>query len=366
MRTLSTYIEYLLMTRHYCYVPGRGAYMMSEEAASQGLLPSICADSRQLHHISAPSRQVYFSQLHHHDDGILAGLLMEAEGMTYDEANRYIERQAQLLPEDFSQVASLHTDVDNFGFGALEVETWSSIEQRLHPQPAVSGQTAASAQAPKLEIHRDRVSIPTRWIKRAAISLLIAIFFFTDFIGLNTTSQQKASVLSVSIMERPVLSSGSLFEDESLAASTDTSAASIGAASASIEPATEASTEQDLASADEPQLIADDAYYIIVASTNSEQYAMSVCRRYLSQDYHTAGILSSGGLHRVYINVFDDRAEASTYLRQIRQVNDRLSKSWLFPVKGGSLSFIIKNINNDNQLSMELSHPQQRTERDQG
>ena len=84
MRTFSTYIEYLLMTRHYCYVPGRGAYMLVDESSSLAKTPRIGIDSKVLNTISAPHRIVRFSPLLSHDDGMLASLLMEAEGMTFD------------------------------------------------------------------------------------------------------------------------------------------------------------------------------------------------------------------------------------------------------------------------------------------
>ena len=131
MRTFATYIEYLLMTRHYCYVPGRGAYMLVDESASFTETPDLGTDSRRLHTIAAPHRIVRFSPLLSHDDGMLANLLMEAEGMTFDEACRYIQRQAPLLTDDFLQSASLHTDADNFGFEHLYVEKWQDIEIRL-------------------------------------------------------------------------------------------------------------------------------------------------------------------------------------------------------------------------------------------
>lgn len=415
MRTLSTYIEYLLMTRHYCYVPGKGAYMMSDEPATLGTTPGIGAESRQVYDITAPHRRVYFSALHHHDDGILASLLMEAEGMNYDQACSFIKRQISTLPEDFSDVASLHTDVDNFGFESLKLETWADIEKRqtAAQEPAIP---AAAPSAPRLEVHKDSVSIPKYWLKRAAVVTLIALFFFTDFIGLNQNNHQLASVLNISILKRTPLvhqdweEELDMADDDITEAELDESdmevaeaesqtpvvAEAPAVASASAEDATPVVTEKP-AVAEKPAVVekptvvekpavaekpaaeptkpavstsstsAVGPYFIIVASSYSEEEAERSCRRYQSQGYSTAGVLSRNGLFRVYLNAFAAQGEAANYLREIRKVNERLSKAWMLTVKRDeSLSYIIKNIYNDNQLSMELSHPNQRTERDQG
>lgn len=399
MRTLSTYIEYLLMTRHYCFVPGKGAYMMSDEAATLGTVPSIGTESRKVYDLTSPRRKVLFSALHHHDDGILAGLLMEAEGMTYDQACGYIQRQAQQLPEDFSDVASLHTDVDNFGFESLKLETWADMEKRLTaPEVPAAAAVATGTETPRLEVNRDSVSIPKYWLQRAAVVLLVALFFFTDFIGLNRNNHQLASVLNISILKRTVMvhqdweDNDELALDEAdepasvetsdIATTTDddivlTTAYNTDMAKGETEMGTPVETQHptdkrvEQASATQPKPTAPTSasgpYYIIVASTRSEEEANRVCRRYLNQGYEATGILSRDGLFRVYLNAFAAQAEATSYLRDIRQVNERLSKAWMLTVKRDeSLSYIIKNIYNDNQLSMELSHPNQRTERDKG
>ena len=180
MRKFATYIEYLLMTRHYCYVPGRGAYMLSDEPATMGTHPCIGPDSRRMHKLEAPRRVVRFSPLHHHDDGMLANLLMEAEGMSYDEACRYIERQVALLPEDFHESASLSPDTENFGYKELMIETWGDIEARLKAA-ATPAQPAAVAKKNGREA--DVIAIPRYWAQRVAVVILIAVCFFAIYIN---------------------------------------------------------------------------------------------------------------------------------------------------------------------------------------
>jgi len=374
MRNLSTYIEYLLMTRHYCYVPGRGAYMMSEEPATQGILP-VVGNEKSLHEMMPPKRIVRFSTLHHHDDGILANLLMEAEGMSYDEACRYIKRQAPLLSDDFSHTAALHTDVDNFGFETLQIETWGDMERRLQADVEPLKPEIEEKQSPRIEVRRDSVSIPTYWLKRAAIALLIAIFFFTDFIGLNKNNDQLASVLNVSILQQPVLVHQTWDEEDELFSVIDASndeleniqISDIITPTPIVENSVVENNEAPSGVNSIDNFIGKDAYYIVVGSTRSEKDAHRIYNRYANDEYPSAGIMIRGGLYRVFVNVIADKEEATSYLRSVRKVNERLSKAWMFPVSGEeSLSYVIKNIYNDNQLSMELSHPKQRTERDQG
>lgn len=382
MRTFATYIEYLLMTRHYCYVPGRGAYMLVDESASFTETPGLGTDSRRLHTIAAPHRIVRFSPLLSHDDGMLANLLMEAEGMTFDEACRYIQRQAPLLTDDFLQSASLHTDADNFGFEHLYVEKWKDIEMRLtKTQQDSEGGKSKVAGAKRGDI----VEIPKYWLKRAAVAMLIGVFFFTNFIGLNRGTAQLAGVIDMNAIQRNSIIHQTWDEEDELVDLTDE--ATIDAAdNALIETAISESMAEMNAQRQtvmvatvpvSPVDIQEDpieavapgtTYFIVGFCTWTEKYANEVLNRYKSYGYKNAGILVTKDLYRVFVDRFSDKEEALNYLYGVRKENVRLSKSWLLPFENnGSLSsYIIKNIYNDNQLSMELSHPHQRTERDQG
>jgi len=408
MRTFATYIEYLLMTRHYCYVPGKGAYMLSDEPATMGTHPSIGADSRRVHKLEAPRRIIRFSPLHHHDDGMLANLLMEAEGMTYDEACRYIERQAPLLSDDFENSASLHTDTDNFGYGVLSLETWGDLEARLnaaaHPEQ----------QAPALEKksrEADVIAIPRYWAQRVAVVLLIAVCFFASFLGLDDQSaqQQYANVIDLSILQRGThsmqswgdnnydleeeedsisagdelgdiyaygsdedeiwseeeVASYALSEEEDIEEdSADDSAAEEATAEPAETPAATVAVAPELMKA---ITVAPNGklYYIIVASCPNQQDADRALNNLRKQGHNEVGILERDDRFRLYINRFGDKAEAEAYLKVLRQ-DDSFRSAWLLPVREASLSSIIKNTYNDNQLFMELSHLNQRTERDQG
>ena len=382
MRTFATYIEYLLMTRHYCYVPGRGAYMLSDEPATMGTHPCIGTDSRRIHKLEAPRRVIRFSPLHHHDDGMLASLLMEAEGMSYDEACRYIDRQVSLLAEDFHTSASLHTDTENFGYQTLQLETWGDIEQRLnaalHPVQQASAKEKENKEA-------DIIAIPRYWAQRVAAVLLIAVCFFANYLGFDdqSTQQQYANVLDLSLLQRGAVTS-TAEEDSSDASLAADELGDVYSTSADDELWSEeeiaayAVTADDELSEDsaEAPAIAEETkaltvapngklYYIIVASCTTAEDANRALGNLRKQGHDAVGILERDDRYRLYINRFGDKAEAEAYLKVLRQ-NDGFQSAWLLPVREASLSSIYKNTYDDNQLFMEMSHLNQRTERDQG
>lgn len=384
MRTFTTYIEYLLMTRHYCYVPGRGAYMLVDEPSSLANTPRIGNDSQVLHTIAAPHRIVRFSPLLSHDDGMLASLLMEAEGMTFDEACRYIERQAPLLTEDFLQSATVHIDFENYGFEHLNVETWADMEARLARMQAEIEKKAGVETVVNAK-RNDVIEIPKYWLKRAAVAALVGFFFFSNFIGLNHGTTQMASVIDMNAIQRNSiihqtwdeedelvdLASQEILNDKDNALIESAIADAVTETSGMRHPemvATVPVSPVDIQEDPFEEVAEGTTFFIVGFCTWTESYANEVLTRYKSYGYKNAGILVTKDLYRVFVDKFTDKDEARAYLFDIRKENDKLKKSWLLPFENnGSLSpYIIKNIYNDNQLSMELSHPHQRTERDQG
>lgn len=394
MRAFTTYIEYLLMTRHYCYVPGRGAYMLAEEHAAL----DNQADSAEM---ASPCRTVCFNTFHQHDDGMLANLLMEAEGMTYDEACRYIERQAPLLSDDFLQEATRHTDIENFGFGDIHVDTWAAIERKkalaaaAQEGPKLTSETALE---PAAKVQHDSISIPKYWIRRAAVVLLIIVCFFANFLGLNdrVAEEQLATVLDINMLQRTALvhqtwdESEEFEEFEEFESSEELEGIEISEESVALDESdvtdsyeTTIQTSQTVQTLDptkwneslpmrsmDSELAMSQSptgrlYYIIIASCATEADANRALGNLKKAGYDNVGVLERDGRFRLYVNFFVQKSEAEAYLTRVRGI-ERFHDAWLLPVREGSLSHIIKNTYNDNHVSMELSHLNQRTERDQG
>ena len=141
MKPLSTYIEYLLMIRHYAFVPGLGGFMFQE-------IPSRATNGGRL---MPPLRMLKFNRFMDHDDGMLANVIMRSEAVSYDEANQAI----RLSVSDFlakvqregrcalGQLGFMFTDQDchiafqtteqmdcdpaNFGLGQLPLQSWQEV-----------------------------------------------------------------------------------------------------------------------------------------------------------------------------------------------------------------------------------------------
>ena len=110
---------------------------------------------------------------------------------------------------------------------------------------------------------------------------------------------------------------------------------------------------------------AEKLFFVIIASCSTRQDAERALNRKINEGYKNVGILEKDGRFRLYLKSFTVRAEGESFLDEVR-VSTPFQTAWLLPVRSDSLlSYNQKNIDND-QLSMELSHPYKRTERDQG
>ena len=105
-------------------------------------------------------------------------------------------------------------------------------------------------------------------------------------------------------------------------------------------------------------------YLIIVCSCTTQEDAEYQMHRLEKLGYNGLGILPRDGRYRIFINTFDVKTDAETYLNALRE-NKTFADAWLLAVRPESLSLIIKNKDND-QLPMELSHLNKSAERDQG
>ncbi len=418
MRPLATYIQYLLMTRHYAFVPGVGGFMLHEEdsfckSALTG--DAQCGDanfddtqtSRTFSgELLAPRHVLKFNGSMTHDDGMLANVIMEAEGLTFDEANASVRAAASALLETarteghctlgnlgdlvydgghFSLRADDFTadDPQYYGLAPVRVRSWQEVEQerypKLHVQPAETKQASA---------HRDGVvELPTRWLRRAAVILLIVTFFFANMIPFvrENDGSEYANIVCTDLLSRHFSSlspqpgsTGSTTAANMIMSNGNTTAAdtilSNGSTTAADTAPDSTLTNGSMTTANiilsndslEAQVAAAPAkhYLIVVRSCKSEAEALSAVRRLQQKGYTGLSIFPKNGKYRVFISMFDVKAEAESYLTGLR-ADANFTDAWLLAIRHQSLSLIIKNKDND-QLPVELSHANQPTERDQG
>lgn len=391
MRPLSSYIEYLLMTRHYVFVPGIGGFMLQEE------------DSMMLHggRLMPQHRMLKFNRFMDHNDGMLCNTIMQVEGLSYDEANAAIslhvsdtlnrvqhEGRCQLgrlgyifFDQDchiaFIAADQMDNDPVNYGLQTLQLRTWQEIENERTGHIAQAQQQAQ--QAPVVEISRghrtDVIELPKVWLRRVAMIVLILTFFFANIIigKKQEGKQQYANIVSTEVIVKAFNTLDSQSWNESWEKiNTDSLIATVSAdlvsdlnddaAGLLDNTASSKAPESEVKVAEAPK--PEKEYLIVVGSSTSLEDAKYIVHRLGKQGYTNLSILPRDGRYRVFINMFDIKADAESYLNDLRE-NTQFKDAWLLAVRTESLSHIIKNKDND-KLPMELSHPNTTAERDQG
>jgi len=387
MRPLSTYIEYLLMSRHYAFVPGLGGFMFQEEPARMMLGGRLMP----------PLRILKYNRFLNHDDGMLANVIMRSEGLSYDEANQAIRLSVQNLLntvqhegrcalghlgfvffDDECHIAfrandQVSQDPTYYGMSQINAKSWREVEAERTGRPLPSDKTGKKTEKPRIKHHDGIVEFPTRWLRYAAIALIVICFLVGNMIpwsNSQTNSAHLANMVDTGCLFRyfnePVPQTWSnVFEAEKemLAQPAPTTVASTPApttATASTEKRQTRETVKSTKTSSRKQ------YIVIVGSCKSEKECNRLLRRLAKKGYDDLHVYESDGRFRIYIDQFTVKKEAFSYLENLRQTTP-FTDAWLLGVRSEdlSLSYIIKNKDND-QLPMELSHFNSTAERDQG
>lgn len=425
MKRFATYIEYLLMTRHYVFVPGIGGWMLHEIPAkvvcdtAEGENSCVAPRFR----LVPPTQEIRFNRFMSCDDGMLVNAYMEAEGLSYDEASALIRHEVGVilgyLKQDGSyklgSMGTLHFDEEcHLSFTPLtsslaSLNHFGFEEEDFVTLPVVDATETNDAVREKEQ--EDTIIIPIKktWLKRVAVIALVLCCFFANFTPNSVrVAEQYASLLDHDILvgkrkpnvdiTHPWEANISNDEEETLVgdiSDIEQFVAACGATdsvrllSTEMLPTQkssevvlaeekhsialpvqniwqhtkgtglEATTKSDLVETPNGRV-----YYIIVASCSSQAEADRKLSRLARSGYEHIGVLERDGRYRLYINVFGMKNDAEHYLVGLREVAT-FQDAWLLPIRLDALSHISKNQNNE-QLSMELSHLTTRTDQDQG
>lgn len=431
MRTFASYIEYLLMTRHYVMVPGIGAFMLQERKGGM-----------EMGQWRAPKRMVMFRHFATHDDGVLAHTMMEAEGISYDDAMARIRQEAARMEASidregcctighlgqlrrqaetliFEAADNHQADPFYLGFSDFNPTRWADEEKRIEEEkrrqelalhPAIG--TEKKPATTKSE-KNDSISIPKYWLRRVAVIALFVLCFMGNFIptGFENGSSNLANIIDTGLIgnlrrtnalagqswdkawetaeyadsimaeadslgllvmdnENQELTEASTSASIQLTMASTTTTTATTADSATQEVRKVWNENRNIASLPDTETAMNNSpngklYYIIVRSCTSQEEADRVLSRLAKKGYPEIGILERDGRLRLFIHYSAVKSDAEAFLKEIRE-NDLFNDAWLLPVRAQSLSHNIKNKDNDNQLFMELSHLNQRTERDKG
>ncbi len=425
MRPLSIYIEYLLMTRHYAFVPGLGGFMFQE----------ISAHLDKNGTFTPPFRLIKFNRFMDHDDGMLANVIMQCESISYDKVVQSIRisvndilnkvqhnERYQLgrlgyvfCDEDchisFRGAGQMENDPVHFGLSQVKMQRWQDVAASRGINVEATPVNAAEQSAetiktsekkekttkPRLKHHDGIVELPTRWLRRAAIVLLVVSFIIANMIPWSTThnGMHFANLVDTGSLLRhlnildpaphsDLVSAETISADSThsaLANEVSADSTTVQSASSTIAeaPSVVASTDEQPASVEvkvsknivtPPQKsissISHKQYYVIVGSCATVEEANQYVRRLQKRGIEGLDILEKDGRYRIYIDHFDRKQEAVSYLDQLRATTS-FKDAWLLAVRPSAhpISYN-KKIKDNDQLPMELSHFNRTTERDQG
>ncbi len=390
------------MTRHYVFVSGIGGWML-KKVPGKIVLDNKANESNNISdsfHLIPPHVEIQFNRFITHDDGILIDTYMQVEGASYDEANAIIKHEVnniitQLHKNKEYQLGSLgilrldndhhiffepsqSTRVDNDFWGFEEIAI-SPIRQKIEnskEQHLIVDNKSSE----------DTIIIPLRksWLQKIAVVAIILICFFINTgHQTNNNGENYASVIDHDILigkRKPNIDISHPWETnvddsnikEPIQQSEQKTNGNLLPVVHSLQPTFNKSqwietkdngikttTSHNINNSPNGRI-----YYIIVASCSSQREADHKLKKLSQQGYDHIGILQRDGRYRLYINVFGLKSEAEHYLFGLREVS-AFHDAWLLPIRLDSLSRNSKNQNNE-QLSMELSHLTTRTDRDQG
>ncbi len=380
---LATYIEYILMTRHYCCVPGLGVWMSKE-------MPACRERTDGQIRIAPPHREITFSSQMLHDDGVLVTLIMESASLSYDEASAWTGREVKnllarlehgtvkvghlgsLYKNDgqitFEAASRYAGDPSSYGLDTITLTPWASIG-------------IGKEEVGKKDTENYHITLPKQWIRNVAVVALVVCAMFANMMpSSNVSRNELANIVNTDFLKSPfhlnTLTPQTWDEEWEDAAVLDsietqnalTPLASLTADTARTKPGVwKEATREGLP--DSRELIQTSPngklYYIIVASCSSEANARAALRQLSDGGRNEIGILSKDGKYRLYINLFSLKTDAEQYLNDLRR-NERFRDAWLLPVKADALSQIKNNQDNGNYLSMELSNVERGSESNQG
>ncbi len=398
MKSLATYIEYLIMSRHFAFVPGLGAFMIHEVPAHiETIREEQSGVARFV--LTPPTHVLSFNRLVTHDDGVLANTYMEFEECSYDEAQAQIHHEVAQWLRTLEEVGSVvlgtwgRLDLDeerrwsftathdattqtatphHYGLATLTLNQWQQPAPKVAPAPTV--------QHPATTAHDERLVLPiTRYVaQRMAMIVLILCTCFSGFLPYSRIDRptQEACVIDSEILSgdrMPYMQVRHTWEEtweQEIALSeawTDSEATQITAeavpltAELSAPETIVSTTTQAVPTTEDPQA---KRYYIIIGSCTTEEEATAQCARLRKSGVTDVGILLKDDRYRLYINDFADRSEAESYLSDLR-AQSSFHDAWLLPARSASLKHISK-IKHNEQLPMELSHLTTGTKRDAG
>lgn len=314
MLTILPHIEYLIRSNDCVIVPGFGAFISHTVPASLG------EDGL----LTAPCRLLGFNEALQHNDGLLANSLMRKSGVSYDKAVRMISGDVEALKLQLKEAGEAYMEgIGRFTLSEDNLLTFEPLENR---SALVAGDffglddlrlksVDSLAQEENAVEHKpDFVYLPiNRNFFKIAASIIVLIamsFVLTTPISVDKQPDYAGFKSAVKVMA-------------------DSSVVSISAVEAA-ERADSAVVKKAAVVNDAPVVVAEDAYYVVVATFKSRKQAEAYIA---GSPLEGLEINDGGGLYRVYAfsgatyGAAKEKMDSSSVL-------DVVPDAWIYKAKG--------------------------------
>ena len=317
MQNLSTHIAYLLVYHDCVILPGIGAFVVYDAKADVTWGEG---------YFSPPERSIGFNPGLKHNDGLLSGLVMRTQGISYEQAAIIVTRfcedmKDKILKEKeysipfvgifrlsaqgrilFTPKRESVANANYYGFDEVHVPA-------LNHRIISSSHSAGQAQ----EVVRSLRERSFQAVRVIAASAAIFMFCATP-IGHQVNVQEAGLFTSTAKIYSyvPDLSISSV--------PLDIYQPPVVEMPIELPPVEEITIAKHLP----------DKYYIIVGSFHSRAAAKAQLPAISSRSRYTPSILDKDGKYRVYIRSFQNKPSAERFLNSFRAAHPRYSDAWIY------------------------------------
>lgn len=299
MAKINQHIEKLLAYHDYVVVPGLGGFVVQHQSAK------ITAG-----HISAPTATVGFNSLMQHADGLLAIEVARAERITYRKAVEIIESEVKEFKNQL--LKSTPHQLGNLGFfslnenGSLHFVPCTKVD--FLPLNIGLNELFVSELERKAEKEAKKISfvLPTAKTFRyaAAAVLLTAMLMISPQMN-DVRRAETADLLSLSVLKPTVKT----VVNDTLVLCPERSETMLSDGSVQ-------NNDSNL-------------FHVVVASLPTQLSAEKLCESLKKEKFECAHVLKPVKSYRVSIRSFAEKAEAITFMENLRASDERFKTAWV-------------------------------------
>jgi nucleoid DNA-binding protein len=320
VKTVNFHLAYLLSKHECVIVPGFGAFVVSfvteNKSEEEGIL-------------CPPAFFPGFNPEIKHNDGLLANSIAKEKNISYREAvlfiNQYVDKlwlslnrhevvQLPWIGElslsekhkiSFSPARNLSCNAAYYGFSDIHLpyldELRSTVAQDAY-------QEEKAKEIIWIPLHRKFI-VYAGSVAAALLALFLVPTSLDNFV--KQTPPIHAGIVS---FPKEMPTSDNITEmEESITPDTVSVVKEIMTRETDIQPVQKSSRR----------------FFIVIASLPNRKSAETTLQKFKSKGFENASIISSEGKHRIYINQFENKGEAESFLNDFREKNPDYSKTWL-------------------------------------